>query len=51
VGRGVGGGRVWGTFGIAMEMQMRKIPNKNILKRSYMAFNYLNSKYTRVVLI
>jgi hypothetical protein len=31
VGRGVGG-RVWGTFGIALEMQLRKIPNKNILK-------------------
>jgi hypothetical protein len=27
VGRGVGG-RVWGTFGIALEMKMRKIPNK-----------------------
>jgi hypothetical protein len=27
VGRGVVG-RVWGTFGIAWEMQMRKIPNK-----------------------
>jgi hypothetical protein len=26
VGRGVGG-RIWGTFGIALEMQMRKIPN------------------------
>jgi hypothetical protein len=31
VGRGVGG-RVWGTFGIALEMYMRKIPNKNIKK-------------------
>jgi hypothetical protein len=30
VGRGVWG-RVWGTFGIALEM--REIPNKNILKR------------------
>jgi hypothetical protein len=29
VGRGVGR-RVWGTFGIALEMYMRKIPNKNI---------------------
>jgi hypothetical protein len=29
--RGVGG-RVWGTFGIALEIEMRKIPNKNILK-------------------
>jgi hypothetical protein len=28
VGRGVGvGGRVWGTLEIALEMQMRKIPN------------------------
>jgi hypothetical protein len=26
------GGRVWGTFGITLEMQMRKIPNKNIKK-------------------
>jgi hypothetical protein len=25
-------GRVWGTFGIALEMEMRKIPN-NFLKR------------------
>jgi hypothetical protein len=32
VGRGVGG-RVWGTFGIALEMYMRKIPNKNIFKK------------------
>jgi hypothetical protein len=31
VGRGVEG-RVWGTFGIALEMLMRKIPNKNIKK-------------------
>jgi hypothetical protein len=23
-------GGVWGTFGIALEMQMMKIPNKNI---------------------
>jgi hypothetical protein len=29
VGRGVGG-RVWGTFEIALEMKMRKIPNKKI---------------------
>jgi hypothetical protein len=27
VGRGVGG-RVWGTFGIVFEMEMKKIPNK-----------------------
>jgi hypothetical protein len=26
-GGGEWGGRVWGTFGIALEMQMRKIPN------------------------
>jgi hypothetical protein len=26
VGRGVGGS-VWGTFGIALKMKMRKIPN------------------------
>jgi hypothetical protein len=24
----VGGGRVWGTFGIALEMSLRKIRNK-----------------------
>jgi hypothetical protein len=29
---GVWGGRVWGTFGIALEMYLRKIRNKNILK-------------------
>jgi predicted sugar kinase len=28
VGREVGGGRVWGTFGIALEMSLRKIRNK-----------------------
>ena len=27
VGRGVGERRVWETFGIAFEMQMKKIPN------------------------
>jgi hypothetical protein len=27
------GGRVWGTFGIALEIYMRKIPNKNIFKK------------------
>jgi hypothetical protein len=27
VGRGVGWGRVWGTFGIAFGMYMKKIPN------------------------
>jgi hypothetical protein len=32
VGRGVGG-RVWGTFGIALEMYLRKILNKNIFKK------------------
>jgi hypothetical protein len=26
VGRGVGGG-LWGTFGIVLEMEMKKIPN------------------------
>jgi hypothetical protein len=26
------GGRVLGTFGIALEMKMREIPNKNIKK-------------------
>jgi hypothetical protein len=29
VGRGLGGW-VWGTFGIALKMKMRKIPNKKI---------------------
>jgi hypothetical protein len=29
VGRDMGG-RVWGTFGIALEMYLRKICNKNI---------------------
>jgi hypothetical protein len=29
VGRGLGGW-VWGTFGIALKMEMRKIPNKKI---------------------
>jgi hypothetical protein len=34
VGRGVGRGRVWGTFGIAFEMQMKKMPNlKKKLKK------------------
>ena len=35
VGRGVGG-RVWGTFEIALEMQMRKIPNKNVKKEKFL---------------
>jgi hypothetical protein len=32
VGVGVGGvgGRVWGIFGIALEMYMKKIPNKKM---------------------
>jgi hypothetical protein len=33
VGREVGGRRVWGTFGIALEMQLRKICNKKYLKK------------------
>jgi hypothetical protein len=28
-----GGERVWGTFGIALEMKLRKICNKKILKK------------------
>jgi hypothetical protein len=32
VGREVGG-RVWGTFGIALEMYLKKICNKNKLKK------------------
>jgi hypothetical protein len=32
VGRGVGG-RVWGTFGIALEMYLRKIRNKKNIKK------------------
>jgi hypothetical protein len=31
VGRGLGG-EVWETFGIALEMKMRKIPNKKLEK-------------------
>jgi hypothetical protein len=38
VGRGVGG-RVWGTFRIALEMEMRKIPNKIIKKELDKAIN------------
>jgi hypothetical protein len=34
VGREVGE-RVWGTFGIALGMLMRKIPNKNSKKYIY----------------
>ena len=29
-----------GLFGIALEMLMRKIPNKNILKRKYIWITY-----------
>jgi hypothetical protein len=32
VGRGVGA-RVWGTFGIALEMYLRKIRNQKIFKK------------------
>jgi hypothetical protein len=35
VGRGVGGWGVQGTFGIALEMEMKKIPNKKILKKNF----------------
>jgi hypothetical protein len=38
VGRGVGG-KVCGTFGIALEMEMKKIPNKIFLKRKYLIIN------------
>jgi hypothetical protein len=27
------GGRVWGTFGIALEMYIKKIPNKKLEKK------------------
>ena len=30
---GIVGGRIWGTFGIALEMKMRKIPNKKYIKK------------------
>jgi hypothetical protein len=30
---GAGEGRVWGTFRIAFEMQMKKIPNKKLEKK------------------
>jgi hypothetical protein len=34
VGVGGGsGGRIWGTFGIALKMQMKKISNKKIIKK------------------
>jgi hypothetical protein len=39
VGRGVGGW-VWGTFGIALEIQMRKIPNKIYLKKENFASDF-----------
>jgi hypothetical protein len=29
------GGRVWGTFGIALEMSLRKIRNKKYLKKQF----------------
>ena len=32
-------GVVWGTFGIALEMKMRKIPNKNIKKEKIKIFH------------
>jgi hypothetical protein len=38
VGELWGGGRIWGTFGIALEMLMRKIPNKNIFKKTKTLF-------------
>jgi hypothetical protein len=38
LGRGVGG-RVWGTFGIALEMQMRKIPNRKKFKKKDIPVN------------
>jgi hypothetical protein len=31
-GKGSGGGRVWGTFGLALEMYVKKIPNQKKLK-------------------
>jgi hypothetical protein len=32
-----GGGRVWGTFVIALEMRMKKVPNKKIAKKKKIA--------------
>jgi hypothetical protein len=37
VGREVGG-RVWGTFGIALEMYLRKIRNKKYIKKKRSSF-------------
>jgi hypothetical protein len=42
VGREVGG-RVWGTFGIALEMELRKICNKKYFKKRK-KFKYLKKK-------
>jgi hypothetical protein len=38
VGREVGGG-VWGTFGIALEMKLKKIHNKKYFKKKNAAFH------------
>ena len=43
MGREVGGGRVWGTFGIASEMKLRKICNKNIKKKIVLMSSCVNS--------
>ena len=37
-------GRVWGTFGIALEMEMRKIPNKKIKIKIESVINSLPTK-------
>jgi hypothetical protein len=47
VGRGVGG-RVWGTFGIALEMPLRKIRNKKKKKKKKNSLVYkVNSRLAR----
>jgi hypothetical protein len=43
VGRGVGG-RVWGTFGIALEMYLRKIHNKKIYNNKKKTTGGINTK-------
>jgi hypothetical protein len=45
VGREVGGGRVWGTFAIALEMYLRKICNKNIFKKDFLGFSTKGNEF------
>jgi hypothetical protein len=44
-----GWGRVWGTFGIALEMQLRKICNKKYLKKERAICKFIcNNKKPRI---